>query len=182
MIFANLDESCYRIVNSEIYQPMKTLYLLRHAKSSWKDDALADIERPLNGRGRKASETIGGFLKQEKVVPDLVLSSSAVRARQTTDLVIKAANLNSERRFDERIYEASTQKLLEVVNQIDTSKKKVLLVGHNPGFEELLELLTGSVETMPTATLAKINLRASTWASVKRKTGALEWIVRPKEL
>lgn len=161
---------------------MKTLYLLRHAKSSWKDGTLADIERPLNGRGRKASETMGGFLKKEKVIPDLVLSSSAVRARQTTDLVMAAANLSSELRFDERIYEASAQRLLEVVQQIDKSKKNVLLVGHNPGLEEFLELLTGSVETMPTGTLSKVNLRAATWAAVKRKAGTLEWIVRPKEL
>jgi phosphohistidine phosphatase len=161
---------------------MKTLYLLRHAKSSWKDETLTDIERPLNGRGRKASQTMGGLLRKEKIIPDLVLSSSAVRARQTTDLLIEAAGLRSELRFDERIYEASAQKLLEVVKQIDKSKKNVLLVGHNPGFEELLELLTGSVETMPTATLSKVILRASTWAAVKRKGGALEWIVRPKEL
>lgn len=161
---------------------MKTLYLLRHAKSSWKDETLADIERPLNGRGRKASQTMGGFLKKQKVIPDLVLSSSAVRARQTTDLVMEAANLSSELRFDERIYEASAQKLLEVVKQIEKSKKNVLLVGHNPGLEEFLELLTGSAETMPTATLSKVILRASTWAAVSSKGGTLEWIVRPKEL
>ena len=161
---------------------MKTLYLLRHAKSSWKDETLADIERPLNGRGRKASQTMGGVLKKQKVIPDLVLSSSAVRARQTTDLVMEAANLSSELRFDERIYEASAQKLLAVVNQIEKSKKNVLLVGHNPGLEEFLELLTGSAETMPTGTLSKVILRASTWAAVSSKGGTLEWIVRPKEL
>lgn len=161
---------------------MKTLYLLRHAKSSWNNRTLADVERPLNGRGRKASQTIGGLLRKEKDIPDLVVSSFAVRARETTDLVMQAANLSSELRIDERIYEATAQKLLEVVQQIDKGKKNVLLVGHNPGFEELLELLTGSVETMPTATLAKINLRIATWASAKRKAGDLEWIVRPKEL
>lgn len=161
---------------------MKTLYLLRHAKSSWKDETLADIERPLNGRGRKASQTIGGFLKKQKVIPDLVLSSSAVRARQTTDLVMEAANLSSELRFDERIYEASAQKLLEVVKQIEKGKKNVLLVGHNPGLEEFLELLTGSAETMPTGTLSKVILRASSWAAVSDEGGTLEWIVRPKEL
>jgi phosphohistidine phosphatase len=161
---------------------MKTIYLLRHAKSSWKDETITDIERPLNGRGRKAAGTIGDLLKKENIVPDLVLSSSAVRARQTTDLVMEAGGLSSELRFDERIYEATPQKLLAVVQQIDKSKNNVLLVGHNPGFEQLLELLTGSVETMQTATLAKINLKASTWASVKRESGDLEWIVRPKEL
>lgn len=161
---------------------MKTLYLLRHAKSSWKDEALLDIERPLNGRGRRASKTIGGFLKKEKIIPDLVLSSSAVRARQTTDIVMEAAKLSTGLRFDERIYEAGPLRLLEVVRQIEKSKKTVLLVGHNPGLEEFLELLTGSVETMPTGTLSKVVLKASNWAGIGDKGGTLEWIVKPKEL
>jgi phosphohistidine phosphatase len=159
---------------------MKTLYLLRHAKSSWKDETLVDVERPLNGRGRRASETVGAFLKREKIIPDLVLSSSAIRARQTTDIVVEAAKLRTDLRFDERIYEASAQKLLEVVRQIEKSKKAVLLVGHNPGLEEFLELLTGTSETMPTGTLSKVVLKLSSWAAVGDKAGALEWIVRPK--
>ena len=167
---------------TELEETLKTIYLLRHAKSNWKDETLTDIERPLNERGRKAAETIGDLLKKEKIVPDLVLSSSAIRARETTDLVMQAGGLSSELRFDEHIYEATPQKLLEVVQQIDESKKNVLLVGHNPGFEQLLVLLTGSVERFATATLAKINLKAATWASVKRDSGDLEWIVRPKEL
>jgi len=161
---------------------MKTLYLLRHAKSSWKDETLVDVERPLNGRGRRASQTVGAFLKREKIIPDLVLSSSAIRARQTTDIVVEAAKLRTDLRFDERIYEASAQKLLEVVRQIEKSKKAVLLVGHNPGLEEFLELLTGTSETMPTGTLSKVVLKLSSWAAVGDKAGALEWIVRPKRL
>lgn len=161
---------------------MKTLYLLRHAKSSWKDETLPDIERPLKGRGRKASKTVGGFLKKEKIIPDLVLSSSAIRARQTTDIVLGAAKLSTDLRFDERLYEAGAQKLLEVVRQIEKSKKTVLLVGHNPGLEEFLELLTGAVETMSTGTLSKIVLKASDWAGVKNKDATLEWILKPKQM
>ena len=161
---------------------MKTLYLLRHAKSSWKDDNLHDIERPLKKRGQKAAETIGGFLKKEKIVPDLVLSSTAARARQTTDIVMEAAKLETDMRFDERIYEAGPRQLLEVVRKIEKGKKAVLLVGHNPGLEEFLELLTGTAKTMPTATLSKIVLKASTWAGVGAKNGTLEWILRPKRV
>jgi len=161
---------------------MKTLYLLRHAKSSWKDETLPDIERPLKGRGRKASQTVGGFLKKEKIIPDLVLSSSAIRARQTTDIVLGAAKLSTDLRFDERLYEADAHKLLEVVRQIEKSKKNVLLVGHNPGLEEFLELLTGAVETISTGTLSKIVLKASDWAGVKNKDATLEWIVKPKQM
>lgn len=161
---------------------MKTLYLLRHAKSSWQTEGMADIERPLNGRGRETAETMGGFLKKENVTLDLVLSSPAIRARQTTDLLMTAANLSTELRFDERIYEASAQRLLEVVQQIEEGRQNVLLVGHNPGLENFLELLTGSVETMPTATLSKVILSTSNWPAVSSDTGALKWIVRPKEL
>ena len=161
---------------------MKTLYLLRHAKSSWKNQTLLDIERPLNGRGRKASEAIGGFLKKEKIIPDLVLSSSAVRARQTTDIIMEAAKLSTDVRFDERIYEAGAPRLLEVVKQIEKSKNTVLLVGHNPGLEEFLELLTGAVEIMSTATLSKVVLKASNWTALGDKGGTLEWIVKPKHL
>lgn len=161
---------------------MKTLYLLRHAKSSWKDETLPDIERPLKGRGRKAAQKVGGFLKKEKIIPDLVLCSSAVRARQTAEIVMETAKLGTDLRFDERIYEAGPQRLLEVVRQIEKSKKTVLLVGHNPGLEEFLELLTGNVETMSTGTLSKIVLDASNWAAVGDRVGTLEWIVKPKEL
>jgi phosphohistidine phosphatase len=161
---------------------LKTLFLLRHAKSSWADEDLADIERPLKERGRKAAATIGRFLRKERVNPDLVLSSCAVRARETIDIVLKAAKLRTEIRYDERIYEASPLRLLEVILQIDSDRKSVLLVGHNPGMEELLQLLTGNVEHMPTAALAKIALKTSKWSGVGARKGTLEWFVKPKEL
>jgi phosphohistidine phosphatase len=161
---------------------MKTLYLLRHAKSSWKDETIIDVERPLNGRGRKASQAVGSFLKREKIIPDLVLSSSAIRARQTTDIVMEAARLRTDLRFDERIYEATAHRLLEVVRQIEKSKKSVLLVGHNPGLEEFLKMLTGTVDPMPTATLAKVVSSASNWADISDKDATLEWIINPKQL
>ena len=161
---------------------MKTIYLLRHAKSSWKDESLSDIERPLNGRGKKAADTMGAFLKREKILVDLVLSSSAVRARQTIDRVLVSANIVTDVRFDERIYEAGVQRLVEVVRQIENGKNNVVLVGHNPGFEELLEWLTGTIERMQTGALAKIGLNTTSWNSVSEKSGTLEWIVRPKQL
>src|SRR6185436_6244171 len=102
---------------------MKTLYLLRHAKSSWKDDSLLDIERPLNKRGRKAAETVGRFLRKKRIIPDLVLCSTAVRARETTEIVLAAAGRSPDIHFDERIYEAGAERLLEVVAQIDKAKK-----------------------------------------------------------
>ena len=95
---------------------------------------------------------------------------------------MEAAKLSTDLRFDERIYEAGAHRLLEVVRQIEKDKKTVLLVGHNPGLEEFLELLTGTVETMPTCTLSKVVLEASNWARIGNKSGVLEWTVTPKTL
>lgn len=161
---------------------MKTLLLLRHAKSSWKDTGLQDFDRPLNGRGKKAAEMIGRFIRKKRVAPDLLLSSPAVRARETIETVIKAAKLASELRYDQRIYEAGPLRLLEVVSQIEDERSTVLLVGHNPGMEELLRLLTDCVEHMATGTLAKIDLKADKWSKVLEQKGSLDWIVKPKEL
>lgn len=161
---------------------MRTLYLLRHAKSSWKNEDLVDFERPLAGRGRKASETMGHLLKEKEITFDLVLSSPAVRARETTDLVLRAAKLRADVRYDERIYEATTSRLIDVISQIENECKAVVLVGHNPGMAELLSLLTGETEEFPTATLAKIVFKNAKWTEVGNKKGALDWVVRPKDL
>ena len=161
---------------------MRTLYLLRHAKSSWKDESLVDFERPLAGRGRRACESIAGLIRSEQVEFDLLLSSTAVRARETIERIRQVAKLRTELRFDERIYEASADRLLEVISQIENDRKNVLLIGHNPGFEELLQLLTGDVERVPTACLAKIKFKIPKWSEVGPNQGTLEWIVRPKEL
>jgi len=161
---------------------MRHLYLLRHAKSSWKDESLADFERPLAGRGRRACDLIGKFITTNEIEFDLAISSTAVRARDTIDLIKQRARVKSEVRYDERIYEASVTRLLEVIAQIENDKKSVMLVGHNPGFEELLQSLTGAEETFPTAALAKINLKISKWSEPLTGKSTLEWIVRPKEL
>src|SRR5881397_3753783 len=106
---------------------MRTLYLLRHAKSNWKDESMADFERPLSGRGRKACGTIAQFIQAEGIEFDLVLSSPAVRARETIELIKQRAKFRAELRYDERIYEASATRLLEIVSQIEGDRKAVLL-------------------------------------------------------
>ena len=161
---------------------MKTLLLLRHAKSSWKDSDVRDFDRPLNQRGLKAAPAIGRLIKKRKLQPDLVLSSPAERARQTTQLVIEAAGLKTELRYDERIYEASVARLLEIVSELDDEAGFVMLVGHNPGFEELLEILTGEAHNLPTAALAWIELNIEKWNKVRAGSGRLEWLVKPKKL
>ena len=161
---------------------MKTLYLLRHAKSSWKDETLRDFDRPLKGRGRRAAERIGEVLAEEKLKSPLVISSPAVRARETTGLVLESAGLKVEPRFEERIYEADVRTLFALVRSIPDSSIVALMVGHNPGFENLLEYLTGDSRHMPTAALAKIEFDTDSWSEVSEESGRLELFVTPREL
>jgi len=161
---------------------MKTLLLLRHAKSSWDDPALRDFERPLNERGLRAAPLMGRFISKRKLRPDLVLSSPAERARQTAGLVLEAARLTAPVRFDERIYEATAARLVEVVSQIEESVETALLVGHNPGMEELIGLLTGETRRMPTAALARLALDTDKWAKLREGAARLEELTKPKEL
>jgi len=160
---------------------MRTLYLLRHAKSSWNDASLRDFDRPLKDRGRKAAQRIGKRLAAEKLRVPLVISSPALRTRETAELVLKSSALRVEERFDERIYEASLRDLLQVVAEIPDEKQVVILIGHNPGFEELLAFLTGEGRRMPTCALAKIRFDVS-WKDIKAGKGSLEWFITPKEL
>jgi phosphohistidine phosphatase len=155
---------------------------LRHAKSSWKDKSLEDVDRPLNDRGIRATEVIGDYLRKEKIVPDLIISSPATRARQTVDLVLKAARLKLNPRFDERIYDASVHRLLEVVSQIEEAANSAMLIGHNPGFEELLESLTSEQKRVPTGGLMCIELNVEKWNKVRAGVGNLKWMVTPKKL
>jgi phosphohistidine phosphatase len=161
---------------------MRTLYLLRHAKSSWKDHTLRDFDRPLKGRGRRAAEQIGQVLAEEKLKSPLVISSPAVRARETTELVLESAGFKVKPRFDDRIYEADVRTLLDVVQSIPDSADTAIMVGHNPGFENLLGYLTGDNRHMPTCALAKIEFDVASWSKVSDESGRLELFVTPKEL
>lgn len=161
---------------------MKTLYLLRHAKSSWKDSDLQDFDRPLSGRGREAAPLVGKLIRKRKLRVDLVLCSPAERARQTAALVKESAGLAAGLLYDERIYEADAARLLEVVSQAAEAVGTLLLVGHNPGLEELLTFLTGEERRLPTAALACVALDVEKWGKARAGAGRLEWLVRPKDL
>lgn len=161
---------------------MKTLFLLRHAKSSWDDPNLTDFERPLNKRGLEAAPKIGQYIKQQNIKPDVVISSTAARARETAELIIESAELEVELRFEERIYEATWLDLLRVIASIGDEKETALLIGHNPGFEETVFRLTNERVTMLTAALVKTELDIKHWNDTRELCGKFGWIIRPKEL
>ena len=161
---------------------MKTLFLLRHAKSSRDDPGLRDFDRPLNDRGKDDAKLIGHYLSKRKIAMSVVVSSPAKRARKTAAIVLQTADLLNEVVFDERIYEASTQQLLKVVSEIESTHESALLVGHNPGFEELLTCLTDRAGRMPTASLAAIELDLNSWRDIAPRSGELSWLITPKDL
>lgn len=161
---------------------MRTLYLLRHAKSSWRDTSLRDFDRPLKERGRDAAEVVGRTIAAEKVDQFLVVSSPAERARETTEIMLRSSKARAELRFDPQIYESDLPTLLKVLDRIEDGQKVVILVGHNPGLELLLRFLTGEIRTMTTAALAKINLVANKWKKLEEGEGRLEWLITPKDI
>ena len=162
---------------------MKRLILMRHAKSSWGDAGLSDFERPLNERGLRDAPRMGRHLREQRLRPDLVVSSPAERARRTAALVAESARIHEGRiRYDERIYEADTARLLEVVSQLEEDAEEVLLVGHNPGVEQLLQLLTDESRRMTTSAVALVTLDIEKWSKAREHSGRLEWHVRPKEI
>lgn len=164
---------------------MKYLILLRHAKSSWEDQGLADFDRPLAPRGEKDAPRMGRALKEASALPDLVVCSTATRARQTAARALKAAGYTGPVRHDDRIYEASVETLFEVLQSIDDDVETAMLVGHNPGFEMLIGSLIGASGRpanvrVPTATLARLELAATSWKSVKPGSATLIWHLIPR--
>lgn len=161
---------------------MKTLLLLRHAKSSPIDAAGQDFERPLNDRGKKEAELIADFIRRQKIPVDLIVCSPAVRAKQTMELIFATNQLSPEVRFDQRIYDASPTQLLEVISGVEDERRCLLIVGHNPGMEELLTLLLGGEQHMPTAALAKVALSTKNWNHLVPGKGTLETFVTARGL
>ncbi|HKA21206.1 MAG TPA: histidine phosphatase family protein [Blastocatellia bacterium] len=162
---------------------MKTLLLLRHAKSDWDDASLQDFDRPLAARGERDAPEMGKALqKREETLPDLIVSSPAARAKATVKAVVKAAKVNTEIQYNEAIYGASSAELINLVNRLPDASSCAMLVGHNPGFEDLVGRLSGSHERMPTAALACLEFQVNSWSEVGEEQGKLVWLLTPKKL
>ncbi|HEX8287793.1 MAG TPA: histidine phosphatase family protein [Pyrinomonadaceae bacterium] len=160
---------------------MKILYILRHAKSSWDNPLLADFERPLNARGLDSAPLMGVIINKNNFQPDLILSSPAKRAKQTAILVKNSGKIESEIQYDERIYEAAPQVLLQIISEVKTDPESIMLVGHNPGLEGLIRALADEDQVMPTASLAVIDLEIENWSEIAAGQGSLRAFIRPNE-
>lgn len=167
---------------------MKNLLLLRHAKSSWDEPALDDHDRPLSARGVRAARWIASHLRERQLRPELVLSSSARRARQTLDAVQSVLDDAVDVQVDDELYGASANALVERLRIIDASIASVMVIGHNPGLEDLAVDLAGDGDPtalkqlhtkFPTAALAVLDLDHSEWARLGTGLGYLREIVLP---
>jgi phosphohistidine phosphatase len=162
---------------------MKTLQLLRHAKSSWKDDDLPDVERPLNKRGRKTAPLMGRFLADGGHLPELIVTSPAVRARETVRLIVESSGFSGRQEIAESLYPTTVEGCLDVLAAIDPAVDSAMLVGHCPGIEEFLEQLTGEYQSLPTCAAAVVRLPLDAWSDIMRETtGELVTVWRPREL
>jgi phosphohistidine phosphatase len=167
---------------------VKLVVLLRHAKSSWADDDLPDRERPLAPRGRKAAGRVAAYLAEQGVEPQLVLCSPALRARQTLELVRPALPGTTRVAVEEGLYGASAPDLLERLRRLPDDLDSVLLVGHNPGLQELAASLAPRAERerllghFPTAALAVLALRQGGWPDLGGRPAVLVAFVVPRDL
>ncbi len=161
---------------------MKTLLLLRHAKSSWKKPDLTDHERPLNKRGKKEAPKVGKFLKANDLVPDLILSSTARRAHDTADAVAEASGFDGQVDQYQDLYMSDPTSYLDILRCLPDEADRVLVVGHNPDLEALLTMLTDVTEHMTTAALAVLALPISSWQELNEATDArLQNLWTPRE-
>jgi phosphohistidine phosphatase len=169
---------------SGIRQEMtKTLLIMRHAKSSWNHSGLADHDRPLNNRGLRDTPRMAEWIAKQGLVPGLVLTSTATRAISTANLLADSCHeFTSAVQADGNLYHASARIYLETAARIDDSISTAMIIGHNPGLEELVEILAGHYERMPTAAIACFEFPVESWTQITPDSAVLKDIWRPKEI
>ena len=162
---------------------MKTLLIMRHAKSSWNYPELADYDRPLNARGKRDAPRMGQYLRQEALIPDRILTSSAKRARKTANKVAKSCGYTGKVKKLDALYDTVPGVYFEILQALPDTYERVMVVGHNPTMEQLVNHLTGEIRQMPTAAIAHIELAIQSWKTLDLYTkGTLVNLWTPKTL
>jgi phosphohistidine phosphatase len=147
---------------------MKRLLIMRHAKSSWKDDSIQDHERPLKKRGLKDAGEIGKILKRKDLVPDKIVSSNAVRAADTASVVAEKSGYKKEVEFTDRLYMAEGSAILDLIKNQPDSVKTLMVIGHNPGMEALVQVLSKKIESLATANVAYFEIDIKSWKDLSK--------------
>jgi phosphohistidine phosphatase len=152
---------------------VKQLLILRHAKSSWADASIDDWHRPLNDRGRRDAPRVGEWLREQSLIPDLIVTSDAVRALTTAQAAAGAAGYARDIVLEPSLYHAGPADVIAVLNGMrDQAAQTVMIVGHNPGLEDLLRQLTGEYHGLPTTALVQLELPIDSWSELAATTPA----------
>ena len=160
---------------------MKKLYIIRHAKSSWKDMWLDDFERPLNKRGKLNAPFMGSVLKKQNVMPDIIISSPALRAKTTAKIIAKKVKYSKKIVFNEDVYESSPSKLHKILTKIDDKHSIAFLFGHNPELNMLAENYVDFDENIVTCGVVEIEFDCKRWIDIGRKNARLISFDYPKK-
>ena len=150
---------------------MKTILILRHAKSSWKDSDLSGHDRPLNKRGKREAPQMGQLLKEKGLLPEVILSSTARRARDTAQIAAENCSYDGEIRYIPDLYRADVEDILGILQGLEDRFETAMLVGHNPELEMLLSVLSGEEESLTTAALAQVELPIQSWKELDPERG-----------
>ena len=150
----------------------KTLLLMRHGKSSWKDKKIPDYERPLKKRGKAASAEIGKILRQNELIPQAILSSPALRASETAEIVAKESGFRGKVTFIDSFYMAEPDVYIDYLKGLDDSLERVMIVSHNPGLEAFMQLLDGRLEALPTGSMVYLCLNINHWSDLSFESDA----------
>ncbi|MFG0331533.1 MAG: SixA phosphatase family protein [Phycisphaerales bacterium] len=163
----------------------RTLLILRHGKSSWADTGLSDHDRPLKLRGKMDAPRMAMLMQSEEIIPDRILSSTAVRARRTAELVASVFGRDAtDVELVASLYLAEPEEIVQLLGSLPDDCERPLIVGHNPGLEDLVESLTGARRRMTTAALARVDLELDKWSDLEANpTKTMDSKVwRPSEL
>jgi phosphohistidine phosphatase len=156
---------------------------MRHGKSSWKDDKLSDHERPLKKRGKKDSKRMAKVMSSNDLIPDLILSSSAERAKETVEIIVENLEYKNKIVYSDELYMGEPQDFIKVLTALKDDYNTVLIVGHNPGLEAYLQIIDGEIEALPTAGLGQLVLVIDQWEDLSFETmGDLVGFWTPKAL
>jgi phosphohistidine phosphatase len=147
---------------------MKDLLIMRHAKSSWKDGDLPDHDRPLKKRGLKDAARMGKLLKEKDLIPDKIISSTAVRAADTAAIVAEKTNFKKEVEYLDKLYMAEGATILEIIQMQPQDVNVLLVIGHNPGMEALVQALNKKVDSLPSAAIAYFQAEIKSWMELNK--------------
>ena len=146
---------------------MKTIYFIRHAKSSWEDPILSDFDRPLNDKGLADAPKMGKKLQELGIIPNVIISSPAIRAQETAEIIKKEIGFFGEIIYNKKLYNATADEIVEVVHKLSHDLECVFIVGHNPGLNEIIHDLVGDFVHLSTCSVFGMNLQSEKWQALE---------------